>query len=62
MDRVPPELRGRWPPAGQIIIRGRTTNKSATLYLAAPEVSTTPTLQVNENPSHPQVRPHSGHD
>ena len=30
----------REPPAGQIIIRGQTTNKSATLYLCAHKVFT----------------------
>ncbi len=43
----------REPPTGQIIIRVRTTNKSAILFLFAAEVSTTPTLHVKGNPSHP---------
>jgi hypothetical protein len=40
----------REPPAGQIIIRGRTTNKSATLYLFAPKVSIEPGAPVNRHP------------
>lgn len=38
------------PPAGQIIIWGGTTNKSATRYLFAPEVSAVITLLANRNP------------
>ena len=38
----------REPPAGQIIIRGRTTNKSAILCLFAPEVSITPLFRSTE--------------
>jgi len=51
----------RKPPAGQIVVRGQTTNKPATFLPVRKGILAAPANAGQGRPSHPQVRPLRGH-